>query len=71
MILDRKPIYQIGDIVKLNSGGPEMVIFKATSPAKRPFDFTGNYQCQWFAGQKLESAKFAEASLTLISRKID
>ncbi|OTG86410.1 DUF2158 domain-containing protein [Acinetobacter sp. ANC 4558] len=61
----RKPKYQIGDVVKLNAGGPEMSVYKTMRPINKPSDFTGIYECQWFAGRKLESGKFAEASLTL------
>lgn len=48
--------FQIGDIVKLKSGGPDMTVQRLT-------DAYGQYTCQWFAGKKLESGNFKEASL--------
>lgn len=65
---ERKPKYQIGDIVKLNAGGPDMTILKRIrrTPLNEPSFFTGLYQCQWFAGKKLDSGEFQEASLILV-----
>ncbi len=54
-----KEKYKVGDIVRLRSGGPEMTV--AALPEDRQYsDF---YRCQWFAGKKLESGNFQEASL--------
>ena len=53
----RQNEFKIGDIVKLKSGGPEMTVQKA------PTDTSTYYQCQWFAGKKLESGVFPEGSL--------
>jgi uncharacterized protein YodC (DUF2158 family) len=48
--------FKIGDIVKLKSGGPDMTVQR--------FDAAYvYYTCQWFAGKKLESGNFEEASL--------
>ena len=52
--------FVIGDIVKLKSGGPEMTV--QTQPAAS----ATYYQCQWFAGKKLESGRFPENSLELV-----
>ncbi|NTX09089.1 DUF2158 domain-containing protein [Myxococcus sp. CA040A] len=49
--------FQIGDIVRLKSGGPNMTV---------KFQYaTGNYsyKCQWFAGKKLEEGEFPIDSL--------
>jgi uncharacterized protein YodC (DUF2158 family) len=71
-----KPLYEIGDIVHLKSGGPDMtverVIPSIDSPELQEFipnaeNFGSNprvsYRCQWFAGKKAESDVFPEASL--------
>lgn len=48
--------FNVGDIVKLKSGGPDMTV--RSVPEK------GNvYQCQWFAGKKLEQGAFPGDSL--------
>jgi uncharacterized protein YodC (DUF2158 family) len=52
--------FEVGDIVQLKSGGPEMTVQIAPeAPAK-------NYKCQWFAGKKLESGVFPADSLKSI-----
>ncbi|EPF4546975.1 YodC family protein [Citrobacter murliniae] len=43
-----------GDLVVLKSGGPDMTI-KAV--------YSDEIFCQWFAGKKLESGRFAPESL--------
>lgn len=67
----RLPRYQVGDIVKLNAGGPDMTILrrKINTPLKGDPYFTGLYVCQWFAGKKLDSGEFQEASLILIKNQ--
>lgn len=52
--------FNIGDIVQLKSGGPEMTV--QTVPEKP----TGYYKCQWFAGKKLESGLFPFESLKFV-----
>lgn len=47
--------FNIGDIVKLKSGGPDMTVAR--------FGSDNGYWCQWFAGKKLEEGKFSEHSL--------
>lgn len=44
-----------GDIVRLKSGGPAMTVQSEMSD--------GTLLCQWFVGQKVESAYFKEAQL--------
>ncbi|MBN8231199.1 DUF2158 domain-containing protein [Corallococcus macrosporus] len=52
--------FQIGDIVKLKTGGPAMTV-QALTP--------GGPRCQWFAGRKLEQSVFPSASLEPTSVK--
>jgi uncharacterized protein YodC (DUF2158 family) len=54
--------YSIGDIVKLNAGGPDMSILGFGARALKE-GFQGTYKCQWFAGKKLEHGLFTEESL--------
>lgn len=67
---ERKPKYQIGDIVKLNAGGPEMSV-KQLDPGHLPSStvFRGGYRCQWFAGKKLDHGDFPEDSLVLVRKQ--
>lgn len=48
--------FKVGDIVKLKSGGPDMAVRYVPSDG-------GQYDCQWFAGKKLEAGRFPEESL--------
>ena len=51
---------QPGDIVKLKSGGPDMTV-------KNPDIYDDEiFHCQWFAGKKLESGRFPQASLEIV-----
>jgi uncharacterized protein YodC (DUF2158 family) len=43
--------FEIGAIVKLNAGGPDMSV-------KSYRESVGIYVCQWFAGKKLEQGEF-------------
>lgn len=49
--------FEIGSVVKLNSGGPEMAV-KAI--------YNDQYTCQWFAGKKLEQGVFRPETLVLV-----
>jgi uncharacterized protein YodC (DUF2158 family) len=49
--------FNIGDIVVLKSGGPEMTV------QSKPDGLESFYWCQWFAGKKLERGRFPFASL--------
>jgi uncharacterized protein YodC (DUF2158 family) len=52
--------FDIGDIVQLKSGGPEMTVQSVPTS-------TGTlHKCQWFAGKKLEVGLFPYASLNTI-----
>ncbi|WP_305838743.1 YodC family protein [Photobacterium leiognathi] len=57
-------IYEIGKIVTLKSGGPTMTI------KSEDRDYNGNwkgtYECQWFAGKKLERGSFPHDSLVVV-----
>lgn len=54
--------FKCGDIVRLKSVGPEMTVKdeRVDYQTKAPL---GLYECQWFAGKKLESGVFPEDSL--------
>lgn len=63
---ERQPKYKVGDKVKLNVGGPDMAIQKIIISKSYHTDeefFSGKYDCQWFAGKKLDSGTFPEESL--------
>jgi uncharacterized protein YodC (DUF2158 family) len=52
--------FEIGTIVKLKSGGPDMAI-------KGSGNTSGTHViCQWFAGKKLEQGSFPLESLELV-----
>ena len=53
--------WKVGQIVKLNAGGPDMTINQVVTNADD--EFRGYYNCQWFAGKKLDSGRFPEESL--------
>jgi uncharacterized protein YodC (DUF2158 family) len=63
--MPKQAAFKIGEIVKLKSGGPDMTVR----------DINGNeeigiyFQCQWFAGKKLESGSFRDESLVLAEVK--
>lgn len=57
--------FQVGTIVKLKSGGPDMTI-KKVDVELRTGKPTGRVDCQWFAGKKLEVGTFPIASLDLV-----
>lgn len=63
--MPQQAAFNIGDIVKLKSGGPDMTV--------RDINDVGNsgvyFQCQWFAGKKLESGSFRGESLVLTETK--
>ncbi|CAN8139122.1 DUF2158 domain-containing protein [uncultured Thiomicrorhabdus sp.] len=59
--MSRESIYQVGEIVKLKSGGPGMTVKEIILNMND--EFCGNYRCQWFAGKKLDSGVFPEESL--------
>ena len=52
--------FEPGDIVKLNSGGPDMTV-------DRPE--TGVVWCQWFSARKLEKGAFKPESLERVEKE--
>ena len=52
--------FAVGNIVKLKSGGPDMTVQVVPAPPGK------YYECQWFAGKKLESGRFPADSLELV-----
>ena len=62
----RQNIYELGDIVSLAAGGPDMTINDVMTGT---YDrFNGRYRAQWFAGKKLDSGVFPEESLELVRK---
>ncbi|EHZ2751565.1 DUF2158 domain-containing protein [Vibrio parahaemolyticus] len=59
--MSKTPSFNVGDIVKLKSGGPDMTVKEVRT--NRDDEFNGNYRCQWFAGKKLDLGDFPEESL--------
>jgi len=57
--------FDIGGIVKLKSGGPEMTVKKVNTNMRE--EFSGSYTCQWFAGKKLDSGVFPQESLVAVA----
>ncbi|HBO8836169.1 TPA: DUF2158 domain-containing protein [Pseudomonas aeruginosa] len=49
--------FNVGDIVRLKSGGPDMTVQTLPEVGGRLFT------CQWFAGKKLENGRFPGESL--------
>lgn len=61
--MDDQEIFSVGQVVKLNSGGPEMTI---RSINENDHGQIKSYSCQWFAGKKLEQGVFPPESLKMI-----
>lgn len=60
--MSNSSLYNVGEIVKLKSGGPEMTIKNVLSRDKE-------YHCQWFAGKKLDSGYFPHSSLIKVEQE--
>ena len=60
--MSNKTAFQVGDIVKLKCGGPDMAVEEVLTDygTKKP---NGSYRCQWFAGKKLDRGIFPFESL--------
>lgn len=65
--------FSIGDIVRLKSGGPQMTVTDIATE-QDPFDhFTlgrkdpRDTYCDWFVGQKHQTARFISTALELVS----
>lgn len=72
MAKKQKNLFNVGDIVKLKSGGPDMtvqIIEKSSVGLSVELrEFNGYYTCQWFAGKKLEKGRFPEESLESVNK---
>ncbi|KYC14220.1 YodC family protein [Pseudomonas sp. ABFPK] len=55
--MPKETLFNIGDLVKIKSGGPVMAV-KAVWGERQD-----TFECQWFAGKKLEVGRFPAASL--------
>lgn len=55
--------FQVGQVVRLKSGGPDMTVRSV------PSEHNQVYHCQWFAGKKLEGGPFPEESLVPVPPK--
>ena len=62
-----KKVFDVGDIVRLKSGGPRMTVETVLEPDIQDIlnrENRGNtYHCQWFAGSKLQIGEFTEHSI--------
>ncbi|HRE72598.1 MULTISPECIES: DUF2158 domain-containing protein [unclassified Candidatus Accumulibacter] len=63
----KQSCFQVGDIVQLKSGGPEMTVQKINDIGDDVS--TVRFRCQWFAGKKLESGSFPEESLKPVTQE--
>lgn len=61
-----KTDFAIGDVVKLASDGPDMTVNRLPKENSQIYD---NYECQWFAGKKLESGRFQPEELVLVKKR--
>lgn len=66
--MSKTPVFNVGDLVKLKSGGPDMTV-RSLSEHHISKEFTGVYSCQWFAGKKLDAGNFPEESLEKVEDK--
>lgn len=68
--MSQASIYKVGEIVKLKSGGPDMTV-KNINKHFRDDTFSGTYDCQWFAGKKLDTGTFPQDSLVKVEPKVN
>lgn len=61
-----KADFKVGEIVQLNSGGPEMTVEEVST---EPYHRKAPILCQWFGGKKLEHGHFPVASLKKVQPK--
>ena len=55
--MSKQTAFEVGDLVSIKSGGPVMAVKEIYGSEKNIFE------CQWFAGKKLEVGRFPGASL--------
>lgn len=53
-----KEKFPLGSKVKLNVGGPIMAVSN--------HELSGDVQCKWFVGKKLETGRFAPETLEIV-----
>ncbi|WP_445946930.1 YodC family protein [Shewanella sp.] len=62
--MKKENMYEVGKIVTIKSGGPNMTIKEPSTNYQK--EWLGGYECQWFAGKKLESGIFPHDSLVVV-----
>jgi uncharacterized protein YodC (DUF2158 family) len=50
--------FRVGDLVKLRSGGPVMTVSDVPDPQASSRVNATEYECVWFSGAKINSARF-------------
>lgn len=55
--MPNETLFDAGDLVRIKSGGPVMTVRGAYGSDSK------NFECQWFAGKKLEMGRFPGESL--------
>ena len=58
-------MFKVGQIVRLKSGGPEMTVKRQRKTSDE------EYECEWFAGKKLEHGTFPHDSLKIVEPQPD
>lgn len=58
--MPKQAAFEVGDLVSIKSGGPVMAVKEIYGSEKDIFE------CQWFAGKKLEVGRFPGASLVRV-----
>ncbi len=56
--------FEVGDVVRLKSGGPKMTIQSFRAPHE-------DYFCKWFAGKKMKSGYFDKATFKKVKEEDD
>jgi len=55
----KKTEFEVGEVVRLKSGGPDMTVATINRPILSGIDDERiTVRCQWFGGRKLESGVF-------------
>ncbi|MGO0628681.1 YodC family protein [Pseudomonas sp. SAR267] len=60
--MPKEALFKVGDLVRIKSGGPVMTV-------KTVFDQSNSFDCQWFAGKKLEVGRFPSESLVPVEEE--
>jgi uncharacterized protein YodC (DUF2158 family) len=68
--MSESPLFNIGDFVQLNSGGPTMRVFARSSSNGRGMMAGFNeYGCVWYDNEKRIEKNFQESDLVLVQKK--